>query len=433
MARRIGRPSAQAKTITALALSAALLAALAGCSSSAAPVGAGADNGTTLTMWARNSGGTVPKDLVDAYNKSHKNQIKLTVIPGESYTQKVGAAAGSNSLPDLLAADVVYSPNYVQQGLYQDITDKLKALPFYDSLTPAHSNAASKQGRLYGAPFIVDSSLYVYNKDLFAAAGLDPNKGPASLSDVYGDAKAIREKVGGDTYGFYFAGACPGCNIYTMAPYASAGKAPLFTNDGTKVHMDSKPMRSAFDTYKKMWDEGIVPSGAKDDDGSLWTTSFNAGKIGILPVGTFAFAGLKDVSFDWGVAPIPAPDGGTTSTFVGGDVIGISASSKHTNQAWDFISWSLGKGPQVDIIAKSGNLPVRVDLAENKYSSQDPRIVQAIKGLETGDTPSSVSYNQVFNDVTGPWLKGLRDYVFAGDPNALANAQKSAQAIVNSK
>jgi len=403
---------------------------LAACSSTPSS-GGSPDNGTSLTMWARHTDGDLPIKIVDAYNASHKNKVKLTVIPSDSYQQKVGAAAGAGGLPDILASDVVYSPNYVKQGLYEDITKQVKGLPFYDSLAKAHSEAASKDGKIYGVPFVVDSSLIIYNKTLFQQAGLDPDTPPASFDDIYNDAKAIRDKVGGDTYGFYWAGNCPGCNAYTMFGYAAAAKQQPFQKDGTKADFDSSSLNATLALYKKLTDEGIAPAGVKTEDGTNWSNLFNAGKIGILPIGTFDFGALADAKFDWGVAGLPDPKGGSTGTFVGGDVIGITHSTKHSAQAWNFLQWLLDKKAQVDVIAKSGNLPVRVDLADNEYSAKDPRIVQAIKGLATGYTPSSVQYGALVNDASGPWLKAIRDYVFNGDSASLGEAQKSIQSALD--
>jgi multiple sugar transport system substrate-binding protein len=216
-----------------------------------------------------------------------------------------------------------------------------------------------------------------------------------------------------------------------MFPYAAAADEDPFQKDGTKADFDSSALNATLKLYKRLTDEGIAPAGVKTEDGTNWAQSFNAGKIGILPTGSFNFGALKDATFDWGVAGLPAPDGNATSTFVGGDVVGISKNSKHVSQAWDFLKWVLGDKAQVDVIAKSGNLPSRVDLAENKYSAKDPRIVQTIKGLATGYTPSSTEYGAVINDGTGPWLKAIRDYVFRGKTDALATAQKSIQSALD--
>ncbi|WP_374946992.1 ABC transporter substrate-binding protein [Agreia sp.] len=422
-----GRPRL-VKTFAVTAIAGMLLA---GCSSASSTDQGEPDNGTTLTMWARADNGPTAQLLVDAYNADHKNQVKLTVVPGVDFQTKVGAAAGSGGLPDILGADVVYSPNYVKQGVFKDITEGVKGLDFYDSLSHAHTDATTLDGKIYGTPLVVDSSLIIYNKDLFAAAGLDPEAAPASFDDIYADAQAIRKNIGGDTYGFYFAGNCPGCNAYTMFPYQVAAGTPPFTDEGTVADFDSEALESTLELYKKMFDEDIIPQAAKTEDGSSWVTAFNAGTIGMLPVGTFNFGALADADFEWGVAGLPAPDGGATSTFVGGDVAGITKDSDHYAQALDFLLWTLGDEAQVDVLAKSGNLTSRVDLADNEYSASDPRMVQAIEGLATGYTPSSTGYGAAVNDATGPWATLVRDYIFNGDANAIADGQDAIQAALD--
>ncbi len=294
----------------------------------------------------------------------------------------------------------MYSPNYVKQGLYKDITSKVEGLPFCNDLSHAHTEAASLGGKIYGTPLVVDSSVLMYNKDLFAKAGLDPAVGPKNFDDIYNDAKAIRDQVGGDTYSFYFSGNCAGCDAYTMLPYLAAAGEPIFTDDGKKAQVDTPSMKATLDLYKQLFDEGIVPASAKSDDGTNWATLFNAGKIGILPTGNFNFSAAEKGKVDYGEAGLPAPDGSRTSGFIGGDVVGISKNSTHEAQAWDFVEWTLGKDAQVNVLAKAGNLPSRVDLADNKYSSKDPALVSAIKGEATGYTPSSIAYGSLVNDAT---------------------------------
>src|SRR4051794_32126313 len=89
----------------AMALAVALTAVLGAAACQKAPAASGGgdtaakDDGTTVTMWTRSSTSTFSQTLVDAYNKSHKNQVKLTVFPADSYQQKVGTAAGAKQLP----------------------------------------------------------------------------------------------------------------------------------------------------------------------------------------------------------------------------------------------------------------------------------------------------------------------------------------------
>lgn len=406
-----------------VAVAATLALGLAACGGGSASDGGGGSK-AEITMWVRSSTDDFSTRLVEAYNADHTPKVKLTIIPDDSYQQKVGAAAGSKALPDVLASDVVYSSNYVKQGLYADITDKVEGLSFYDSLVKAHTRAATRDKKIYAVPYKVDSSLIVYNKKLFSQAGLDPEKPPTTFDELYADAKAVRG-IGGDTYGFYFGGNCPGCFAYTGFPFGVAAGTPPFDPQGKKADVDSKALGETFALYRKMTEEGIAPASVKTEDGSTWGTSFTAGKVGILPIGSFLFGELNAAKdLDWGVTPIMAPDGSGTSTFVGGDVLGVTSTSKSGDEAWKFVDWTLGKKAQVDVIAKNGDLPGRTDLAGNQYSGADPRIEATIKNLSKGYTPLVLPYGDLVNSPNGPWLAGVRGQIFGDDP---AGAAKTMQ------
>ena len=412
-------------------IGAALVLTVAACGSSGSKTGTSSnpDDGAQLTMWVRSATDQFSQRLVDAYNSSHKNHVALTIIPNDSYLAKVGAAAGSKSLPDILASDVVYSPNYTKQGLFQDISSDVKALPFYSSIAPSHLKVASYDGKIYAVPHKLDSSVLFWNKDLFKKAGLDPEKPPANFTEMLTDARKITA-LGNGVTGFTLAGSCGGCGVYTLFPYAWAAGEPVLSDDGKKVSIDTPAFKSIFTLYKQMSDEKLVASSDKAQDGSTWQADFEAGKVGILPLGSPIVGDLlKQTKFKWGVAPLMAPDGSGTSTFIGGDVAGISATSKHRAQAWDFLKWTLEDNAQVEIIAKNGDLPGRTDLAGNKYTGADPRTKLIADGLKNGHTPFALPFGDLFNNPNGPWLATIRAALYGPDVNkALSDGQAKIQA-----
>ena len=418
--------------ISAAVLAAAVALAACGGGSKSDSTSSDPDNGTQLTMWVRAATDQFSQRLVDEYNKTHKNQVKLTIIPNDSYLAKVGAAAGSNSLPDILASDVVYTPNYTKQGLFQDISADIKSLPYASSLAKSHLDVSSYQGKTYAVPHKLDSSVLFYNKDLFKKAGLDPEKPPKNFDEILADSRAIT-KLGGAIKGFDLAGSCGGCGVYTLFPYAWADGTNPLSADGKKADFDNKSFRSIFGLYKTLSDEQLVPSGAKSQDGSTWPAAFEAGTVGILPLGSPIVGDLlKQTKFQWGVASLMSPDGSKTSTFIGGDVAGISHSSKHKAQAWDYLKWTLDENAQVEIIAKNGDLPGRTDLAGNKYTAADPRTKLIADGLKNGVTPFALPFGDIFNNPNGPWVETIRAALYGNDMDkALADGQAKIQAALD--
>jgi multiple sugar transport system substrate-binding protein len=386
------------------------------------------DDGSQLTMWVRSATDQFSQRLVDAYNASHKNHIALTIIPNDNYLTKVGAAAGSRSLPDILASDVVYTPNYTKQGLFQDISEELKALPYHDSIAKSHLDVASYQGKTYAVPHKLDSSVLFYNKDLFRKAGLNPDSPPKNFTEILDYARKITA-LGGGVTGFDIAGSCGGCGVYTLFPYAWAAGVKVLSDDGKKVDIDNNTFRQIFGLYKQLTDEKLVASSDKTQDGSTWPNNFLSGKVGMLPLGSPIVGSLlQQKIFEWGVTPLMAPDGSNTSTFIGGDVAGISVSSKHKAQAWDFLKWTLDENAQVEIIAKNGDLPGRTDLGGNKYTADDPRTKLIADGLKNGVTPFALPFGDLFNNPNGPWVATIRGAIYGPDlDKALADGQDKIQ------
>lgn len=391
----------------------------------------GSGEAEELTMWARSSTQDYTQALVDEYNDSHDTQIKLTIVASDSFQQKVGAAAGAGSLPDILASDVVYAPNYAKQSVYLDITDRVAALPFAGDLVSAHVQASTFDGKTYAVPHKVDSSFIFYNKDLFAAAGLDPEKPPTTYDEIYDAAKAITA-LGDDTYGFYFPGNCAGCNAYTAFGVARAADEVPISTDGQTANIDSDALEEWFGLYQRLYAEGLVPSGASTGDTSTQQEPFLQGKVGIWPNGSYSIPTVNEsVDFEWGYMPLATADGSSTGTFVGGDVVGVTSTTKNADAAWDFIEWTLEDEAQIDTVAKDGNLPVRVDLADNQYTAADPRLTAITAGMDNGYTPSTLPYGEAINSPNGPWLTALRGVVFNGESDALAEGQKAIQSLID--
>lgn len=381
-------------------------------------------------MWTRSSTATFTQTLVGAYNASHKNQVRLTVFPADSYQQKVGTAAGAHQLPDVLASDVVYAPNYAAKGVFLDITDRVNQLPFKTTLAPAHMKAATYNGRNYAVPHDIDLSALFYNKVLFTRAGLDPNKPPTTLDEMVTDAKKIAA-LGGGVSGYFFGGACPGCQLFTSWPMIWASGGTVLNAQGTASTIDNPAAAKVYSLLRQMYADGTVPPSAKNESGPTWTQAFSDGKIGIQPQGATALQGIKEgPDLQVGVAPIPGLNGGSSS-FVGGDVVGISSNSQHVDAAWNFISWTLSEQAQVQVVAKSKNITVRSDLADNTYAKQDSRLGVFNRLAGHGQTPISVNFGKTFNDPNGPWTGAVIDAVF-GNGDVAAILQQHNGAITES-
>jgi multiple sugar transport system substrate-binding protein len=389
---------------------------------------------TAISFWVRDSDAGFVQPLVKAYNASHADQVNLNIIPAPQFVAKFGTAVAGGEAPDVVAIDLIYLPAFASANQMTDITDSAHKLPFFSTLSPSHVRLATYNGRLYGVPFSAEGSVLLYNKGLFRQAGLNPNAPPTTWAQIEADAKKITD-LGHGIHGFYFAGSCAGCNAFTYLPLIWASGGDVLSADGkTATITSSAPVRQALAFYRRLWVENLIPAGAKVDSGTNFLTAFTTGKVGMAGSGAFSIGILKNQypKIDFGLTYLPGMTGGWSS-FAGGDTIGIPKGSAHVQEAWNFITWCLSPDVQVNIFAKNGSIPVRTDLAVNKYSKLDPRFVVTANAMAHGRTPYSVHYNELFNDANGPWLAMIQQAVFSGQiDQAMRAAQQRFTRILSS-
>jgi len=284
---------------------------------------------------------------------------------------------------------------------------------------PGAHLASTWDNKKYGLPFIVDLSVWFYNKALYRQAGLDPEKPPTTLEEFATQARAVG-KLGNGIHGTFFGGNCGGCEVFTWWPIVWADGEQVMNPEGTQSMLNSPTNKTIYSTFRSLVDDGSVwMPDSKTETGPTWTGYFLTGKVGIMPwpATLTGVAGDNLKLEDVGATPIAGTKAGT-STFVGGDSIGIGRDSKVPDQAWNFLAWLEDQDAQVNVIAKGGNVVSRTDLATNQYSSADPRLVMFNTIAGKGQTPFALKFGQTYNDPQGPWLVLLRDAVF-GDASKI--------------
>lgn len=400
---------------------AAAVLALTACSSGGgggSSTGAAVDDGTTIEMWTRAATSTQSQALVDAYNSSHTNQVRLTVVPNESYLQRVGVAAGGSALPCLLGSDVSNVPQFTTEDIYLDISDRIDALGFADALAPGHMANGTVGGRRYTVPHTIAISVLFQNNALLRRAGIDPTAPVESLVQLARNAKAVADLDDGSV-GLYFTGAVGGSVAFTHFPSVWASGGEVLSDDGTRALLDSEEVRAVFTAYNDMYRAGVVPESVRTENGATRNDVFARGNVGYLLASNSLIEAVQaSETLDIGVNGIPGVDSGV-STFIGGDVMGIPEQCETPDQAWDFLSWSLSEEAQVGVYSRIGQLTVRTDLARNEFTAADPRLVALNELVGRGRTPYAVAWGEVFNDPNGPWQEVVQAALFGPDPDAV--------------
>lgn len=143
-----------------------------------------------------------------------------------------------------------------------------------------------------------------------------------------------------------------------------------------------------------------------------------------------AVAAAHDL-LDYGVTYLPGMAGGWSS-FIGGNTIGIPRGSRPAGAAWSFITWCLSASIQVNQFTRNDSVPVRTDLALNRYTTRDARLATEALATSRGRAPYSLHYDQLFNDPRSPWQAMIAQAVFGGQiDQAITTAQRRFTQIIS--
>ena len=429
------------RTLGAAALAGSLAISLAGCGSSdggaegspeiADMPAEGVDDGTTITMWSRAPLEKQAQNAVEIYNSTHENQVDLELLPNDDVEGKVGAAVQSDGLPDILAGDVVRIPYWTQQGIFMDLTEQIDALPNKDDLQSGHIKAGTIDGAEHTLPFVTDISVMVWNKDLYEQAGLDPEAGPTTLDEYVEQAKAVADLDEDGVSGSFLAGQSGGALVFTLLPMLWGSDETPLNEDGTEAMLDSDAAQQLFEGYRELAETpNGLGAGSKEETGATWTAPFQNGTVGVMQYPATSVSALFDsASFEIGVAPIPGVDGGS-STFLGGDAIGISQSSENVAQAWNFLAWLMTDEAQQQVFADNNDTASNLTVLAEGYADADPRTQIGNDTVKDGQTPIAVNFNEAFNAAGSPWQLLVQDQIWADDPADLSSLNDDITSIL---
>lgn len=388
----------------------------------------GTDDGTEITLWTRSPLERQAKNAVEAYNASHKNQVKLEIIPNDDMEGKVGGASQTDSLPDILAGDVVRIPYWASEGVFQDLTTQIDGLSNLADLQAGHIEAGTIDGKKYVLPFVTDISIMVWNKDLYAEAGLDPEQGPTSYAEFEEQAKAIAALGKEGVAGSYLAGQSGGGLTFKLFPTIWADGEEPMNEDGTEANLASDSAKATLKVWRNLAETpGGLGEGSKEETGATWTAPFANGVIGVMPYPNTSVAAIIEAEanggFKCGVCAIPGNEPGTSSTYLGGDAMGISKDCKNVDQAWNFICWLMSEEAQQQVFADNNDTASNLKVLANGYENADERVRTFNATIETGHTPKSINFNEAFNAAGSPFQILVQDAVWGDESKIDADNQ----------
>ncbi|TQR20431.1 ABC transporter substrate-binding protein [Psychrobacillus vulpis] len=299
---------------------------------------------TVISFWHAMSGvGQTSLDSIVAdFNASqdkYEVQAEFQGTYEESLT-KLRSVGGTKDAPAITQVFEVGTKYMIESGFVEPI-QKFIDEDKYDisQLEGNILNYYTVDDELYSMPFNSSTPVMLYNKDAFKAAGLDPEKAPATFSEVIAAAAKLKtDDMKGFsmlTYGWFFEQlvATQG-GLYVNEENGRAGDATEATfngEEGLRVFefLDTMNKAGTFGNFGTNWDD--------------IRAAFQSGKVAMYMDSSAGVTGIiNNAPFEVGVAYIPYSDEAERKgVVIGGASLWMSKGIAEAEQkaAWEFMKY----------------------------------------------------------------------------------------------
>jgi len=285
--------------------------------------------------------------MVADFNRIHPDiQVTATYTGNYDVTlAKIQAAKLAGTLPDLAVTEISSVPVLAAVGAARPLDEFIAGSggkQLLDKFWPSMLLNCGYDGKVYGVPFQRSTPVMYYNKDAFAAAGLDPEKPPLTWDELVRVAQKLTQREGDRTTRWGVELPLEAFNwFYYALTYSNGGQT--LSADGVHVLWDQPKNLQALEFWYDLVNKyNVTPAYTPWNDGPQ---EFVAGRTAIVwhSTGSQAFM-RQNVKFRWGLGRIPkntqfGPPSG------GGNMLMYSSDPARQKAAWTFMTW-MSDAPQ---------------------------------------------------------------------------------------
>jgi multiple sugar transport system substrate-binding protein len=245
---------------------------------------------------------------------------------------------------DAAMIDVIWPDEFIKAGYLLDVTDRVTD-DMKTNMFPASWNGVTRNGKIYGMPWLMDVKYFMYNQDILTKAGIAAP--PTTWEELVDQATIIKQKGLAEYPIIWSWNQKEGvvCDFTVL----------LFGNGGAFLDANGKP---AFNNEKGVqiltWmkqtlDAGLSnPSSVSADEVAV-ETDFLAGKSAFAVNWLFQYSDSNDATKSQIVgqaafAPMPVFAAGAAAGIMGSSVDGsssfaIMATTPYADQTWKFLTY----------------------------------------------------------------------------------------------
>ena len=379
-----------------------------------------------ITFWHSMTGSTsaLLDRIAGDYNNSlgAKNGVTVKMVYQGAYDEastKLAAvlqAGDTGELPDLMqmSSKGIFDMKD-SKFLYpvQNFTDQDPDGIDIDALNPNALHYAMYHDKILGLPFSNSSIMLYYNKDMFKAAGLDPEKAPATLEELADYTQKLTVRSGNKIKVFGLATKLRFFLLGTWIPMQGEGKYIFDNKDGRSGTPAKLAMTTdgTLDHLLTEWQKVLATGGVAYNEASP-NEGFQGKMYAMITASTSSMASLvtkiQDTGmFDLGVAELPRIDAGCTpGTGIGGSAVYAfnTGSNDKLLGAWDFLKYLAT--PEV-----SGQWFINTGYyAMNSKAYEQPDVKKYLEEKPTFNIILQIAeHSKNYPDYLEPWVPSFTD------------------------
>lgn len=291
-------------------------------------IAASAQAVTEIAWWHSMTGalGDRVTGLADQFNKS-QSEYKVNAVYKGSYDEAMAtaiAAYRAGNAPNVLQVfEVGTATMMYSKGAVMPVSDLMKAAgeKFDPSVyVPAVAGYyTSPKGELVSFPFNSSTTVFYYNKDMFAKAGLDVNKPPVTWQDVL--AAAAKLKANGEKCA-YTTGWQSWVHLENFSAWHNvefASKNNGFGGLDARLKFNSPLHVRHIENMANWAKQGYFTYAGRKNEPEA---KFYSGECGMLTSSSSAYGNIvKNAKFKFAVSPLPYyadVPGAPQNTIIGG-------------------------------------------------------------------------------------------------------------------
>ena len=288
------------------------------------------------------------RSMAEAYTTAHPDvKINLEFVPYEGLRDKTLLAQGSGGGYDVVLFDVIWPAEYATSGILADVSQRITP-EMKSGVLPGAWTTVEYNGKQYGMPWILDTKYLYYNTEILQKAGIAAP--PRTWAELGDQAKIIKDK-GLVQYPIVWSWAQAEAVIcdYTTLLSAYGGS---FLDASGKPDFDTGGGLAALEYMKASMDAGLSNPNSKEYLEEDVRRVFSNGEAAFALNWTYMFNLANDgddskVKGKVGVMPAPGVDGVSKVSAMNGSMgLGVTATSKNPDAAWDFVTFMTSQKTQ---------------------------------------------------------------------------------------